>query len=65
MAVHPGSIWLDDNWDQLPKDFWVAANQDGIVAKDKDLENLYSTLQRQKIKLEDVTIAYIPEGIIQ
>jgi len=65
MSVHPGSIWLDINWQQLPKDFWVAADRNGVVAEDKDLANLYATLQRLNIKLGDVTIAYVPAGVIQ
>ena len=65
MAVHPGSIWLDINWSQLPSDFWVAADRGGIVAEDSDLANVYSALQRLKIKLDDVTIAYVPDGVIQ
>lgn len=65
MAVHPGSIWLDDHWIQLPEDLWVAANYGGIVAEAKELESIYSALQERNIKLKDVTIAYIPEGVIQ
>ena len=65
MAVHPGSIWLEQHWSHLPRDFWVAANYGGIVAEDRELSNVYAALKRQKIKLKDVTIAYIPDGIIQ
>jgi hypothetical protein len=65
MAVHPGSIWLDQHWSQLPRDYWVAATQAGIVAEDKDLARVYSTLQRKNIALDEVTIAYIPDGVIQ
>lgn len=65
MAVHPGSIWLDSHWPQLPKDFWVAANYAGLVAEDRDLARVYAALQRLNIKLADVTIAFIPDGVIQ
>jgi hypothetical protein len=65
MSVHPGSIWLDNNWSQLPRDFWVAADNNGIVSEDKDLANVYSELRRRGINLPDVTIAYVPDGVIQ
>jgi hypothetical protein len=65
MAVHPGSIWLDNNWSLLPKDLWVAANHSGIVAEDKDIVIVYSVLQRKNVNLDDITIAYIPDGVIQ
>lgn len=65
MAVHPGSIWLEQHWLQLPKNFWVAAADGGIVAEDRDLSNVYDALKRLKIKFKDVTIAYVPDGVIQ
>lgn len=64
MAVHPGSIWLDDHWDSLPKGYWVAAGPDGIVAQDLDLPNVYRNLNSKNVPLDDVTIAYIPPDII-
>lgn len=65
MAVHPGSIWLESHWAQLHQDVWLAANATGIVAEAQDVVDLYSKLQLLGVKLAEVTIAYVPSGVIQ
>lgn len=65
MAVHAGSLWLDANWSRLPPGLWVAADAQGIVAEDRSLGNVYSFLQRRHYKLIDVTIVFVPDGVIQ
>ena len=64
MSVHPGSIWLDNNWDTLPKGFWVAANNDGIVTQDRDLPNVYTDLNRRNTATDQVAIAFIPTDTV-
>lgn len=65
MATHPGSRWLDANWPRLPRGFWVAANSGGIVAENRDLNDVFASLARQNIDPANVTIAYVPEGVVQ
>jgi hypothetical protein len=65
MAVHPGSIWLDNNWTRLPPGYWVAADHSGVVAEDRVLDRVVASLARQKIDPDAVTITYVPEGIVQ
>ncbi len=65
MAVHPGSIWIDSNWNRCPPGFWIAADATHIVAEDRDLANVYSALRRLQIKLAEVTIAFVLDGVYQ
>jgi hypothetical protein len=65
MAFHAGSNFLDRSWLHLPRDFWIAADANGIVAEDKLLENVYDYLNRQGIRLNTVTIVFVPDGIVQ
>lgn len=65
MAVHAGSLWLEENWTHLPPGLWVAAHAEGIVAEDRELNNVYHVLSRRGYKLVDVTIVFVPDGVIQ
>lgn len=65
MSVHPGSIWIDNNSSSVPQDLWIAADANGIVAQDPDYEALITILQRRGISFGDITIAYLPSGIVQ
>jgi hypothetical protein len=67
MSTHPGSIWLDQNWNQtqLPNDAWVGATGNGIVAQGDTLESVIGQVIRQGINLDDVTFSYITFGVIQ
>jgi hypothetical protein len=65
MAVHPGSIWLDQNWGYLTPGIWVAANATGILAEHPDYDIMLSQLAARNISLSEVTIAIEPKGIVQ
>lgn len=65
MAVHAGSLWMEENWKRLPPGLWVAANAEAIITEDRSLANVYDFLSRWNYKLPDVTIVFVPEGIIQ
>ena len=65
MAVQAGSLWMEANWTRLPPGLWVAANAQGIIAEDRSLANVYTFLSRRNYKLPDVTIVFVPDGIIQ
>jgi hypothetical protein len=65
MAVHQGSIWLDQNWSRLPPDLWVAADATKVVAEARTIVDLYAALANLQVRLPDVTIAYVPAGVIQ
>jgi hypothetical protein len=65
MSIHPGSLWLDQNWATLPRGRWVAANATGLLESSTDYVFLRNILQRMQVSLDDVTIAYVPAGIVQ
>lgn len=65
MSIHPGSIWLDTNWHLIPEGIWVAADATYIVTEGQNIETIYDTLQKLKVRLDKVTIAFIPIGIVQ
>jgi hypothetical protein len=65
MAIHPGSIWMDQNWTSLSPGLWVATNASGVVAEDSDYDQMVATVRRLGISLSDVTIVLVPIGVIQ
>ena len=65
MAVHAGSLWMEENWTRLPPGLWVATNAEGIIVEDRSLASVYNFLRRENYKLPDVTIVFVPVGIIQ
>ncbi|NUA26315.1 hypothetical protein [Cupriavidus basilensis] len=66
MSVHPGSVWIDQNFaTQVPQDRWVAADATGLVAENVNYDDLIAYLRRQNVSLQDVTIAYFPAGAFQ
>jgi hypothetical protein len=65
MAVHAGSIWLDQNWGRFPTAIWVAANASGVVAEHPDYDQMIDGVRRQGIDLSDVTILLVPRGVVQ
>ncbi|OGF28124.1 hypothetical protein A2303_00155 [Candidatus Falkowbacteria bacterium RIFOXYB2_FULL_47_14] len=65
MAKHPGSLWIDKNYNALPKNQWVAADKNGLVASNPDYDKLISELHNQNIKLSDVCLMYVPGGGVQ
>ncbi len=65
MSVHPGSIWIDNHFQNVPIGLWVAANANRQVAEDYDYDKLIAFLQSQNIPLQTLTIAYIPAGTYQ
>jgi hypothetical protein len=65
MSVHPGSLWLDRNWSRLPQGLWVAADASRVVVEARTVVDLYRSLQNVQVRVDDVTIAYIPAGVIQ
>lgn len=75
MAVHPGSQWLDRNWNEL-RNFnnqWVAARGDGLITSAETLEGLLKYLeagvslagQGRPISLESVTLFFVTFDINQ
>jgi len=65
MAVHPGSIWLEQNWSMLTPGLWVAATAGGIVSEGTDYDVMLAAVVSQGINLAGVTIVYVPVGIVQ
>ena len=65
MAQHLGSIWLDNNWANLPNNLWVAATGNGIVDENRSLERLINALRLKNINLDDVTIVFVTFDILQ
>ena len=67
MAVHPGSIWLMNNWspNQLPDGKWIAASSTGLVEFADNLDDLYQIINRLGIPFDDVAIAFTCFGEIQ
>lgn len=65
MAVHAGSIWIDQNFTNVPQDLWVAVNATRLVAENRDLSLLMTFLAQRQIALNEVTIAYIQSGTVQ
>lgn len=59
MAKHPGSLWIEKNYDTLPANNWVAADINGLAASDPDYDKLIITLQNKNIKLSNVCVMYI------
>lgn len=62
---HPGSLWLEAHWSELPPDEWVAANGDGLVAHDADINVLMDKLAELKIDSANVAIAFNQTGTVQ
>lgn len=56
---HPGSVWIDNNREKLKNNFWVAANESGLVADDKTMDGLVEKLNNIKFSLRNVAVAYI------
>ncbi len=62
MAIHPGSIWINNNYNQLPLGFWIATNASGIVAQDLNYNVLIAQITELGINLSDVTIFLVPKN---
>ena len=56
---HPGSVWIEENRNQLQNNFWVAANERGLVSEHPTIDGLIQSLEQQGIGLRDVAVAYI------
>lgn len=69
MSIHRASVWLDGAWATLPKGIWVAAISGGVVAENQDLALVYSYLRQNAtalgIKISDVAIVFVPDGVVQ
>ena len=65
MSVHPGSIFIDQNWGNLPRGLWVAATANHIVAEGHDYDDVILIVRNRNILLSDVAIVFVPTGIIQ
>ena len=65
MSVHAGSIWIDNNLAEAPKDKWLAVAEHGIVEQNEDIVKLYADLEGRSIGLGTITIAFLPGGIRQ
>jgi len=51
--------YVDSNREELLKrypDHWIAVYKDHVIAADKDLRNLISTLRRSGTRLEEVAV---------
>jgi hypothetical protein len=65
MSIHPGSIWIDQNWNRLPDGFWIAARGTGVVSEHTTYSGLIANIANRRVPLSDVTIIYIPHGVVQ
>ncbi len=60
-AEHPGAVWLNFHYGELPTGEWVAATKAGLVAHDSTQEQLYAKLHALGLNLEEVAVAFIQE----
>lgn len=65
MSVHAGSIWIDQNFTNVPQDLWVAVGSTGIVAEGRDLTLLMNFLASRQVPLAQVTITFLISGTLQ
>jgi hypothetical protein len=65
VAVHPASIWLDRNWQVLTPGSWHAAVATDLIARDPDLTVMMALVLQRGIPLNEIAIAYVPDGIVQ
>lgn len=65
MSVHPGSIFIDNNVAGLPQGLWIAVNSVRMVGENSNYDALMAFLQQQRIPLQTVTIAFLPDGTYQ
>lgn len=65
MPNHPGSQWLQRNWNELPPDRWVAANATGLVAESPNFETLLSQLSESTVPMQQISIAFVTFDVIQ
>lgn len=56
---HPGSVWIDNNRGKLKNNFWVAANESGLIADDRTIDGLVEKLNNKNFNLRNVAVAYI------
>lgn len=61
MPSHPSSRWVLNNWESLQQygDEWIAASEGGLLAHDKSVETVITTLRSKQQNLAAVTFAYI------
>ena len=67
MAVHPGSQWIDRNWNEL-RDYnnrWIAATNEGVLESDQSFDRLVERIQASELMLADITFAFVCFDIIQ
>ena len=65
MAVHPGSIWINQNFNNVPRGLWIAVDGRRLVAEDRSYSNLLNYLKNSNISLDAVTITLLPIDIFQ
>lgn len=67
MAQHPGSVWLQKNWNDatLPNNEWVAATASGVVAHDPSLDNVIQSLRDTAYTVDDVIFAFVSFDVWQ
>ena len=65
MSKHPGSVWIDQNFDTLPKNQWIAVDENGLVEHDSDFKTLIKKLESRGIDLSNVSLTFVPEGVYQ
>jgi hypothetical protein len=67
MSVHPGSEWIDVNWNALMQSYvkWVAASKDGFVTEAASYPELMYKLDNLRVELSKVAIACIDPNVIQ
>ena len=65
MALHPASIFIEQNWSPNWQGLWVAATANRIEGEDVDYDNLIRYVLSRNVRLEDVAIAFFPAGIFQ
>lgn len=54
-----GWLWIQDNRNHLPKNTWVAATDDGMVASQPTIGELEACLRQKQMDPSAVCIAFI------
>lgn len=57
-AGWPGAYFLDQNWQDLPNDQWIAAGADGMVAHGKSRDEVIEALTSANIEPDDVVLIF-------
>lgn len=60
MPLSPEATWLNENWDTLPENEWVAVGKDGLVDHAPRFDELVKKLESKCIDSSDCLFAFVP-----